>query len=85
MYNEPRQWEIRKLKDIQKFFEEEMMCTMRFDICENIIKIQLTRHGGRSILKSYDRQSVLFDSFEQQVKTYLVNWLEGAKNEKKKH
>lgn len=85
MFNEPRKWELEKLKNIQAFFEEEMMCTMRFNIEENTIKINMTQAGGKSLTKSFCRQTALFDSFEQNVKSYFYLWLEGVSNEKKKH
>ena len=83
MFNEPRKWELQKLKAIQSFFEEQMMCTMRFDIAENTIKINMTQAGGKSITKTFDRQTALFESFEQNVKSYFYLWLEGVSNEKK--
>lgn len=85
MFNEPRKWELQKLKLIQAFFEEEMMCTMRFDILKNTIKINMTQAGGKSITKTFDRQTALIDSFEQNVKLYFYLWLEGKSDEKKKH
>ena len=56
---------------------------MRFDILENTIKINMTQAGGKSITKTFDRQTVLFDSFEQNVKSYFYLWLEVKADEKK--
>ena len=49
-----------------------MMCTMRFDILENTIKINMTQAGGKSLTKTFDRQTALFDSFEQNIKSYFL-------------